>query len=202
MTSLQRTSQIRAMPFTGDSSDSESDGGYDGNIRSTSGTRVDSADKVHMNKTRGINPTIINQPPTPLLTRKKHTPFVLGQVQDGVTGNCDHSVASFKPESSAFSPKYASQKFDSHLTSLTSPQSKLYSNNNSNANSFQESVSPQETKPSSTINRTNPNGFVQSSRCSSSKTPTRCGMIASPSKKLGTLFYGPSRRNSSFYRPC
>ena len=173
------------MPFTGDSSDSESDGGYDGNIRSTSGTRVDSADKVHMNKTRGINPTIINQPPTPLLTRKKHPPSVLGQVQDGVTGNCDHSVASFKPESSAFSPKYASQKFDSHLTSLTSPQSKLYSTNITNANSFQES-----------------NGFVPSSRCSSSKTPTRCGMIASPSKKLGTLFYGPCRRNSSFYRPC
>ena len=184
------------MPFTGDSSDSESDGGCDGNARSFTGTRIECTEKTHAAKTRGINPTIINQPPTPLLSRKKHPPCILGQVQDGVTGHYDHSVASFKPESPAFSPKNATKKFDSNLTSLSSLQSTLCNSNNTNANSLQESVSPQETKPSSTFCRANPNGFVPSSRFSS-KTPTRCAMIASPSKKLGTLFSAPSRRKSS-----
>ena len=184
------------MPFTGDSSDSESDGGCDGNARSFTGTRIECAEKTHAAKTRGINPTIINQPPTPLLSRKNNPPCILGQVQDGVTGHYDHSVASFKPESPAFSPKNATKKFDSNLTSLSSLQSTLCDSNNTNANSLQESVSPQETKPSSTFCRANPNGFVPSSRFSS-KTPTRCAMIASPSKKLGTLFSVPSRRKSS-----
>ena len=176
------------MPFTGDSSDSESDGGCDGNIRSISGTRGDSEDKPHTPKIRGINPTIINQPPTPLLSRKKHhVPFDLGQVQDGVTGHYDHSVTSFKPASPSLSPKNAIQKFDSILTSSPFKQSKLYDTNNTNVNVFQESVSPLETKPSSVFCRSNPNGFVPSSGCSA-KTPTHCGMIASPSKKFGTFF--------------
>ena len=185
---IQRASQIRTMPFTGDSSDSESDGGCDGNVRSFTGARGECSEKPRAAMTRGINPTIINQPPTPLLSRKKHhVPFDLGQVQDGVTGHYDHSVTSFKPASPSLSPKNAIQKFDSILTSSPFKQSKLYDTNNTNVNVFQESVSPLETKPSSVCCRSNPNGFVPSSGCSA-KTPTHCGMIASPSKKFGTFF--------------
>ena len=199
---IQRASQIRTMPFTGDSSDSESDGGCDGNIRSINLARADSEDKPHATKTRGINPTIINQPPTPLLTRKKHpVPFDLGQVQDGVTGQYDHSVTSFKPASPSLSPKNAIPKFDSTLTSLSSKQSKLFSANNTNTNFFQESVSSQETKRSSAFCRTNPNGFVPSSGCSA-KTPTHCGMIASPSKKFGTFFCVAISMKFLLYLPC
>ena len=190
------------MPFTGDSSDSESDGGCDGNIRSISGTRRDSEDKPHTAKTRGINPTIINQPPTPLLSRKKHpVPFDLGQVQDGVTGQYDHSVTSLKPASPSLSPKNAIQKFDSTLKSLSSKQSKLYDTNNTNTNFFQESVSPQDTKRSSVFCRTNPNGFVPSSGCLA-KTPTHCGMIASPSKKFGTFFCVATSMKLLLHLPC
>ena len=190
------------MPFTGDSSDSESDGGCDGNIRIISGTRGDSEDKPHTTKTRGINPTIINQPPTPLLTRKKHpVPFDWGQVQDGVTGQYDHSVTSFKPASPSSSPKNATQKFDSTLTSLSSKQSKLYNIDSTNTNLFQESVSPHDTKRSSVFCRTNPNGFVPSSGCAA-KTPAHCGMIASPSKKFGTFLCVAISMKFLLYLPC
>lgn len=190
------------MPFTGDSSDSESDGGCDGNIRSISGARGDNADKSHTPKTRGINPTIINQPPTPLLSRKKHpVPCDLGHVQDRVTGHYDNSVASFNPESPAFLPKTPVQKFDANLTSLSTAQSKLYNTSNTNTNSFQEPISPLEVKASSVSCRACPNGFTPSSRCSA-KTPTRCAMIASPSKKLGTFYCVAVRRKFLLYNPC
>ena len=175
------------MPFTGDSSDSESDGGGEGNARSVSGTRLESTERPTATKSRGINPIIINQPPTPLLTRKKHPPCTLGQVQDGVAGYYDHSVTACNNASSAFSPKYAINNLETKITNVASLQPPLNRNINTNANLLQESVSHPETKSSSTFSHTNPNGFIPSP-LHSAKTPTRCAIIASSSKKLGTLY--------------
>ena len=170
------------MPFTGDSSDSDSDGGGEGNVRSVSGTRLESTERSSAAKIRGITPTIINQPPTPLLSRKKHPPCTLGQVQDGVAGCYDHSVAAYKPASPAFSPKPSAKKINSDLTNVTCLPPALKS---TNSNTSQEYISPLDTKSSSTFFHTNPNGFIPSS-LNSAKTPTRCAVPSS--NKLGTSY--------------
>ena len=170
------------MPFTGDSSDSESDGGGEGNVRSVSGTRLESTERSSAVKIRGITPTIINQPPTPLLSRKKHPPCTLGQVQDGVAGCYDHSVAAYKPALPAFSPKPAAKKINSELTNVTCLPPALNS-----TNILQEYISPLETKSSSNFFHTNPNGFIPSS-VNSTNTPTRCAVLVPSSKKFGTLY--------------
>jgi hypothetical protein len=172
------------MPFTGDSSDSESDGGGEGNVRSVSGTRLESTERSSAAKIRGITPTIINQPPTPLLPRKKHPPCTLGQVQDAVAGCYDHSNAAFKPASPAFAHKPAAKMNNADLTNITSLPPAL---NSTNSNFLQESISPLEKKSSPTFFHTNTNGFIPSS-VNSAKTPTRCAVIVTSSKKLGTLY--------------
>ena len=81
------------MPFTGDSSDSESDEGGDGNRRSVSRAHGDDSvlnTEKSAAKTRGINPIIINQPPTPLLSRKMQPPCSLSQGPNGVAGYYDN----------------------------------------------------------------------------------------------------------------
>ena len=148
------------MPFTGESSDSESDGGGEGNARSVSGARLEITERSSAAKSRGIIPTIINHPATPLLSRKKHPPCTLGQVQDGVEGYYDHSFAAYNPASPAFSSKSAAKKTESHLTKVSPQQHSL---NNTNCNLTQNSNSPIETKSSSTFFHTNRNDLITSS---------------------------------------
>jgi hypothetical protein len=183
-----RASQIRSMPFTGDSSDSESDGGGEGTTGGVAGTGVENTvatiERAISTKIRGITPTIINQPPTPLLSRKKHPPCTLTQVPDRAAGCYDHSVAAYKSASPALSPKYAVNKLDANLT--TSASLKFPLNNNNNNNMLEQTVSPPEAKQSSTFAHPNPNGFIPSSPYSA-KTPTRCAVLTSTSKKLDVV---------------
>ena len=178
------------MPFTGDSSDSESDGGGEGTMGCVSGTGIENTvgtvERAISTKSRGINPRIINQPPTPLLSRKKHPPCTLTQVvPDGAAGCYDHSVTANKAASPALSPKYAVNKINTNnLTTLESLKSP--SNNNNNVLE-RKTVSPNEPKKSATFSHPNLNGFIPSSPYSA-KTPTRCAIIPSTSKKLGTLY--------------
>ena len=177
------------MPFTGDSSDSESDGEGNVNVRSISGTRLDSTnlttEKPNATKPKGITPTIINQPPTPLLSRKKPPPCSLNQGPDEVAGYYDQSIAAPQPASPLFSSKNAKKILDADLTNLDSLKSRLNNRNNINTNVLQDEMFPAETKPSSTFLHTNPNGFIPSSP-HSAKTPTRSAVITSSFKKFGT----------------
>ena len=196
-TQIQRASQIRSTPFTGDSSDSESDGGGDGATGNVSGVGIDNlaatGGRSATNRVRGINPTIINQPPTPLLSRKRHPPCTLTEVQDGTTGAYDYSVSAFKVASPAFSPKSVTNKLAQNSPASKSLRSPL--NNNTMSD---QKVHP-EAKKTATCAHANPNGFIPSSPYTA-KTPTRCPLIAAASKKLGASCMSERIRIKSYCR--
>ena len=184
----QRTSQIRSMPFTGDSSDSESDDGGDGNGRSVS--RAHGEDSVlntekSTAKSRGINPIIINQPPTPLLSRKMQQPCSLSQGANGVAGYYDNFATTYKPESPSLFPKTSSKICDDNLTSLV-PLKPTFNNDN-NTNQQQDVLAYSEIRTMTTLTNANSNGFIPSSQ-HSTKTSNRTTLSATPSKKPGTLY--------------
>ena len=174
------------MPFTGDSSDSESDEGGDGNRRSVSRTHGDDSvlnTEKSAAKTRGINPIIINQPPTPLLSRKMQPPCSLSQGPNGVAGCCDNFATTYKPKSPSLSPKTSSKICDDNLTSLVPLKPTFNYDNNTN----QQQDAYSEIRTMSTLTNTNSNGFIPS-YLHSTKTSIRNTLSATPSKKPGTLY--------------
>ena len=104
-----------------DSSDSESDDGGDGNGRNVSRAQGDDSvlnTEKSAAKARGINPIIINQPPTPLLSRKMQQPYSLSQGANGVAGYYDNFATTYKPKSPSLFPKTPSKICDDNLTSF------------------------------------------------------------------------------------
>ena len=176
------------MPFTGDSSDSESDEGGDGNRRSVSRAHGDDSvlnTEKSAAKTRGINPIIINQPPTPLLSRKMQPPCSLSQGPNGVAGYYDNFATTYKPKSPSLSPKASYKICDDNLTSLV-PLKPTFNNDN-NTNQQQDVLAYSEIRTMSTLTNTNSNGFIPS-YLHSTKTSIRNTLSATPSKKPGTLY--------------
>ena len=177
------------MPFTGDSSDSESDGG----VEVTTGTNVSAgglentttpiAERYIMStKNRGINPTIVNQPPTPLLSRKNRPPCTLNQMPDRAAGYFDQPMSAYKTASPALSPKFVPNKLDTSLTTSLSLTSAL--NNNDDNDTLEQTIPSRDEQKCAVLAHPYCNGFIPSSSYSA-KTPTRCVIITSASKKLG-----------------
>ena len=185
---LQRVSQIRSMPFTGDSSDSDSDGGGDGitTNHDVDGVNYGGRRTPLTNRTRGITPKIVNQPPTPLLPRKKNLPGTLAQVTGGSAGTYECSLTASKFGMPTASPKALSNK--SNSISNASP------NSNNNNPPIENTTASIHSPKAASVSNIKSNGFIPSTPSNSVRTvtPSHCSTAAAtPSMILGASFMSP-----------